>query len=219
LRWYELVPVLSYLALRGRCGHCSERISLQYPIVELLSGSLVVALLPAYGVSVEFFHAFVFALLMILVALVDWHHLIIPNSVIATGFAAALALKLFQGRTVLLEDAAASAAVFIVLLLFGLAMSALLRKDALGMGDVKLAMLITFFIGWMNFLVALWIAAALGAVFGAMRLRALGKRQTEPALSRAEAEKIPFGSFLAISSLVVLLLGDLISQWMEPWLT
>ena len=95
LSWYENIPVVSYLALRGRCRTCGERISLQYPIVELLTAAIVVGALAWYGLTPLFAVRAAFACAMLVLFVVDLQHQILPNEITLPGILAGLAASFF----------------------------------------------------------------------------------------------------------------------------
>jgi leader peptidase (prepilin peptidase)/N-methyltransferase len=211
LRWHEIIPVVSFLVERARCRNCSSRISLIYPVGEILTGALVLLLFLKHGVSLEFVTSTTFALLMVLVAVIDWRHLIIPNKIVVSGLILGLLLKTLPLNTgELVESAVASlvaGAVTLSVLLLG---NWIFRKETMGMGDVKLCFLIGFYLGLQGFLVSLWLAAFSGAIFGTARI-IVGKFSVE--------NRIPFGSLLAGASILYLLLQIFFQRWIDLWLT
>ncbi|MCK4350614.1 MAG: prepilin peptidase, partial [Candidatus Krumholzibacteria bacterium] len=81
IRWYENIPVLSYILLRGRCHSCGERISPRYPVVELFGGALAALAFYRYGASVHSLIAYMFLMALLAITLIDWKHRIIPDEI------------------------------------------------------------------------------------------------------------------------------------------
>lgn len=209
LRWYQLVPLVSFLSSKGKCGNCSSRISFQYPFIELIAAVVTVGLFLIYGDVKSYLYVSLFAILMLLVAMIDWKHLIIPNRVIVTGFVAGAVLNIVFYADQAFQKCLASFTAFSVAFFILLTGSWLLKKAVMGMGDVKLSALIGFFLGIQNFLVAFWFATIIGAAYGIVLQSAKGA---------SSDTKLPFGTFLALSSLVTLVFKSSIDQFFESWL-
>ncbi|MGD1045727.1 MAG: prepilin peptidase [Bacteroidota bacterium] len=210
LTWYELIPVVGYALNRSRCRYCKERISPSYPFVEIFSAGIMLALLLKYSITSEFALSSIFCLLMLLIAIIDWKYLIIPNQIVIVGFIFGLAIKALVNNDVLVNAMVSSigslAVVAIILLLSNL----FFKKETMGWGDVKLAGVIGLFLGFQNFLIVIWLAALGGSVYGVWLMRKRGMlRET----------KLPFGSFLAIAACVVLYFQETISEIIQSWLT
>jgi leader peptidase (prepilin peptidase)/N-methyltransferase len=189
-----------------------------YPGMELLVGSVAVILFMRYGLSFTFLATAVFFLLMLLVALVDWNHLMIPNEVIVAGLLAGLLLKALSGYRdippALLASLLSLLTLFSVLVLG----SYLFKKEVMGMGDVKLAAVIGLFVGFQGFLVSLWIASVVGSIYGGVAYLTKTKRTTQSSnCDIAEVQKIPFGSFLSLASFTVFLFQEQIQGVLDLW--
>jgi leader peptidase (prepilin peptidase)/N-methyltransferase len=170
----------------------------------------MLALLLKYSITSEFALSSIFCLLMLLIAIIDWKYLIIPNQIVIVGFIFGLAIKALVNNDVLVNAMVSSigslAVVAIILLLSNL----FFKKETMGWGDVKLAGVIGLFLGFQNFLIVIWLAALGGSVYGVWLMRKRGMlRET----------KLPFGSFLAIAACVVLYFQETISEIIQSWLT
>ena len=200
VRPYDNVPVLSWLALRGRCRDCRAPISARYPLVEALSAALAVAVvLTSDGLS-DLLLGLVLVALLVPIALIDLDHRIIPNRLTALGAVAALAIGVATDPGGVPEQLIAGAAAGGFLLL-----AALARPGGMGMGDVKLAGMLGLFLG-REVAVALLVAFVAGTLVGVgvMARRGVGEgRKTA----------IPFGPFLALGGVVGLLAGPAIVDW------
>ncbi len=209
LEWFELVPIASYVIARGKCRTCLGKISTSYPLIELSVGLLLVAYFYRFGFSGEFTIVTVFSLVMLLVAAIDWKYLIIPNRVLLTGIILGVILKFWFTPSTMTGACLAAALALTTVLAVRYFGNLFFKKETMGFGDVKLAALVGFFIGFQSFLVSLWIASIVGVLFGFSR-QFLLKTPKEP--------KLPFGSFLAFTSVIVMLCQNAINQFLEQWL-
>jgi leader peptidase (prepilin peptidase)/N-methyltransferase len=192
LHWYENIPILSYLALAGRCRSCKTRISLQYPVVELCMGLLTMALFNLLGLSFAFFFYFVFAAALLVIIFIDIHHQIIPDVLslpgIIIGFAGSFINPLVSwqqsGLGILIGGG----------ILYGIALGyyLLTRRDGMGGGDIKLLAMIGAFLGWQSLLYVVFASSLTGSIVGILAMLRQG---------RGGRTRIPFGPFLALSAL------------------
>lgn len=203
LRWYDNVPILSWVSLGGRCRQCRGPISAQYPIVEVVTALLF--LLVAWLTPVGPLMASRLILVSILVALfgIDLEHQILPNVITLPGIAVGLMFGLIAppGFQDVLIGAVLGAGV-----LYGVAAAYYLvrREEGLGMGDVKMLAMVGAFLGWKAVLVTLVLSSFSGALIG-MALIALQKGNMKLAL--------PFGTFLALGAVAAMLVGDPLITW------
>jgi leader peptidase (prepilin peptidase)/N-methyltransferase len=199
IRPWDNIPLLSYFLLRGRCRFCKEPISTRYPTIECISGMLFVLLYLKFGLSMTFFvYAFLTSALLI-VALIDLDHRIIPNIITLPGMAVGVGLSM--GVLPLAPLAS----------LFGLMIGgaifyliALVSKGGMGGGDIKLIAMIGAFLGLQGGLFTIFASALLGSVVGLM-LMLLGKR--------GRKDRVPFGPFLSFGAILFMLCGDGVIQW------
>jgi leader peptidase (prepilin peptidase) / N-methyltransferase len=192
LAWYENVPVLSYLALRGRCRGCGARIGLVYPAVELLTALLVAASFLAFGWSGKSFVAAFFCATLVTISAIDISHRIVPNVIVLP--AAAIVLV---GMTALEPSAEWALGAFGAALFLFLA--ALAYPKGMGMGDVKLALLLGAMTG-RTAPVALMVGMLAAFVPSVALLARHG--------IAARKMKIPFAPFLSLGGIVALFFGD-----------
>jgi prepilin signal peptidase PulO-like enzyme (type II secretory pathway) len=210
LTWYELIPVAGYMLNRGRCRYCKERISLSYPLVEIISAGILIILYLKYSITLEFALSSIFCLLMVLIAIIDWKHLIIPNQIVIVGIIIDLAMKALVSIDVLVHAIITSIGTMITVAIILFLSNLFFKKETMGWGDVKLAGVIGLFLGFQNFLIAFWLAALGGSVYGIWLMR---KRRMP------RETKLPFGSFLAVAACVVLYFQETISELIQSWLT
>ena len=203
LSWYENVPVVSWLALRGRCRTCGERISAMYPLVELVTGALFVAGYLIYGWTPLLAVRVAFACAMVVLFAIDLQHHLLPNVITVPGIVVGFLLSL------MLPPGWKSSLIGLVVgggVLFAIAEGyyRLRGIEGLGMGDVKMLSMIGAFLGWKLVLVTLVLASFACSVIG-VGVIALGKGGMKAAL--------PFGTFLAVGALTAAVAGDPIMEW------
>jgi leader peptidase (prepilin peptidase) / N-methyltransferase len=191
VRWYDNLPLISYAVLRGRCRDCKVRIPLLYPAVELATALLVAGSVLAFGLTIEAAVAAFFCAVLVAVSVIDLEHRIIPNRIVLP--AAALVLVANSLRTLSPEWAIAAFASSGFLLA-----AALVYPAGMGMGDVKLALLMGAALG-RTVSVALMLGMLTAMVPGIVLLARHG--------SKARKMGIPFGPFLALGSVVALFWG------------
>jgi len=192
IAWYDNIPLLSYALLRGRCRSCKTRISPLYPAVELTTALLLAGCLIAFGLSLHAAAAAVFCAALVVITATDLTHRIVPNRVVLP--AAAIVLVLMTAAEPSAEWAIAGLAASLFLLLVALAYPA-----GLGMGDVKLALLMGIALGR-----AVAVALPLGMLLALVPAVFLLVRHG----SRARKMAIPFAPFLALGSVIALFAGD-----------
>lgn len=175
IRWYQNVPIFSWIFLRGRCAHCGGRIDARYPTIELLTAVLAVACVASFGPSLLAIRAFVLVALLVALTFIDLDHWLLPHAITWPGIVLGVAtawVPLGPG----LKDAAIGAAVgFASLWLLQLVATWIFKKEALGGGDVFLFSMIGAFLGWQALLPVIFLASVQGSVVGVAML-ALGRR-------------------------------------------
>jgi leader peptidase (prepilin peptidase)/N-methyltransferase len=196
---YDNIPIVSWLLLRGRCRTCKERISVRYPLVEAGLGlAFAATVLVLHDDPTEMAMGMVLLTTLAAVTMTDLERRIIPNSILITAAVLGIAIAATDPSGFAQRIAGAGAAGGFFLL------AALLYPRGMGMGDVKLAALIGFFLGRAvapAILIALLAGAALGIAIIAVK-GAAGRKQA-----------VPFGPFLALGALVGLLVGNEMLDW------
>ena len=200
IKAYDNVPVLSWLALRGRCRSCRNSISARYPVVEAVTAALLVAVVLAKGADSDAWLGLAFVVLLVPVTLIDLDHRIIPNTLMLIGTVVSVALVLLTQPESLTEHLIAGAAAGGFLLIAALAYPA-----GMGMGDVKLAGVMGLFLG-RSVGPAMLVALITGSVVGALIIARKGAKE-------GRKTAIPFGPYLAFGGLVGLFAGDAIVDW------
>jgi leader peptidase (prepilin peptidase)/N-methyltransferase len=192
LAWYENVPIISWLMLRGRCRTCRARISVQYPVVEAVTAALFLAGYFAFGLTPLLPVRLAFACAMVVLFAIDLEHQILPNEITLPGIVIGLVLSIF-----LPPGWKSSLVALLVGGLFPFLIAEVyLRvrgREGMGMGDFKMMAMVGAFLGWPLVWVTLILACVLGIVIGGGALllsrRGLGTR-------------IPFGTFIAVAAVV-----------------
>jgi len=203
LSWYENVPIISWLVLRGRCRTCGERISVLYPLVELITGVLFVAGYAIYGWTPMLAVRLAFACAMVVLFAIDLRHHLLPNVITVPGIVIGFLLSLFlpPGWKASLIGLIAGGGVLFVI---AEGYYRLRGVEGLGMGDVKMLSMIGAFLGWKLMLVTLILGSFAGSLIG-VGVIALGRGGMKAAL--------PFGTFLAVGALTAAVVGDPLVEW------
>jgi len=191
LSWYENIPLLSWMALRGRCRGCKSPISARYPMVELLTGLLFLACLKRFDWTYELVPALVLIILLIPLTFIDLEHWILPEPLTHPGIfiGVALAAPLGVER---LRDAAIGAAVgFLSFRLMEYLGWKLFRKEALGGGDKYLVALLGAFLTWKSLLGIIFFSSLQGAVVGLLLLGLTGRAGPRPEEAAQPEEEEP----------------------------
>lgn len=219
IRWYDNIPIVSFLILRGRCRDCGAPISWRYPLVEALTGTMAVMVWLRFGLSLDLAVNFVFVAALIVITFIDLDHRIIPNEISLPGIALGFACSfLFAGRWI--ESLIGLLVGGGLLLAVSLLYSVVRGKEGLGMGDVKLLAMLGAWLGWKSLLFITLFASVQGIAI-AIILWLLGVELRPPATEEDEGtataveEKqvtflgaaIPFGPFLSIAGVEYLFLA------------
>jgi leader peptidase (prepilin peptidase) / N-methyltransferase len=192
IAWYDSVPLASYVVLRGKCRICGTKIGLVYPAVELVSGVLVAACVLEFGLTFEAAIAAFFCCVLVAISAVDIAHRIVPDRIVLPATAIVLVAQTVREPSVEWILAAFGASLFLFL-------AVLVYPAGMGMGDVKLALLMGAALGKLVS-VALMVAMLAALVPGLYLLARHGQA--------ARKMGIPFAPFLAIGSIVALFWGD-----------
>jgi leader peptidase (prepilin peptidase) / N-methyltransferase len=223
--WYDNVPILSYVILRGHCRRCGKKISARYPLIEALSGIVSLLLYFKFGLSVEWAIYFAFSAAMIVLAFIDLDHRILPDPITLNGIWIGILANVYLAepsplvarllRTAGLEVTNVRVVALVASLigalvggglLWGVAEAYLRLRgiEGMGFGDVKMMAAVGAFLGAPLALITIMIGSLLGSVIGLMFIRFAGKtRQYE----------LPFGTFLAGAAIVSVLYGEDLVRW------
>ncbi len=203
LRWFDNVPVLSYVALRGRCRKCRTPISLRYPLVELATMALFVLHGEVFGWSALLVPRLLFACAMVVLFAIDLEHHLLPNVITLPGIGIGLI------SSAVLPPGIVSALIGVaigggVLWLIGEAYYRYSGQEGMGGGDVKMLAMVGAFLGWKLVLVTLVLSSVAGSLVGVIVI----------AMKRGGMKyALPYGTFLALGALAASLAGEQIIAW------
>jgi len=198
IAFYDNIPIVSYLVLRGHCRRCGAAIAWRYPAVELLTGVLFALVVARFGPTVTAAIYAAFAAALVAVTFIDLEHRIIPDRITLAGAVAGLALAPLTGRG-WIGAAAGALTGFGVLFLLAVLYEKIRGVAGMGGGDVKFALMLGAFLGLKGVLLTLFLASFVGSIAGAavIALRGGGGKTA-----------LPFGTFLAPAAAVAMLVGD-----------
>ncbi len=204
IRWFDNLPVLSWLRLRGRCRSCGTRISPRYPLVELATGALFTVSVLRFGLSPGAVLAAVFSSLLLALALIDVEYFLLPDKLTYPGILVGLATSWVSPITTPSQSAiGALAGAGILLAMIG-GWYLIRREQGMGFGDVKMLAMMGAFLGFPGMVMALFFAALSGSVAGVALLAQSGGSMKL---------KLPFGVFLSLGALIALFAGEPILDW------
>ncbi len=203
----DLVPVFSYTYLRGKCRYCGEKISLQYPIIEVLNGLLYVISIRQFGLSGWGIMGCLLSSVMLVLTLIDWEEMILPTSVIMFGTVGAFicrgVMSYYQSDWQIMWEGVYGGIVGYLLLasVFYITLK-VFKKEGMGYGDVRYLGMIGCFTSWTGVLLTLFISSIIGAIYGIIQLRI--KKESVP---------FPYGPFLSIAGWLAFFYGDQLIAW------
>ena len=204
IKFYDNIPVFSYIWLRGRCRNCKASISLRYPLVELITGILAIAILFLFGLTLEGLVYFIFISSLLVITFIDIDHKIIPDIItipgIPIGLAASFVLPAMTFKSSLIGLLVGGGSLMLVAWIYSL----VTRKEGMGGGDIKLLGMIGTFIGWKGVIFTIFAASLAGTLVGIIVM--LQKREN---LKFA----IPFGPFLSIGAMSYVFFGEKVLFW------
>jgi leader peptidase (prepilin peptidase)/N-methyltransferase len=203
LRWYDNIPVFSYASLRGRCRSCARPISIQYPIIEIVTAAVFLLHWYVFGPTIMLPVRLLFACALIVLFMIDLEHQILPDVITLPGIVLGVVFSLLLPPGPLLS-------ILGVLLGGGLlwaiaeAWLRLRKVDAMGFGDVKMLAMVGAWLGVKMVLVTFVLSSMMGGLIGVVLI---GARRADM------ATRVPFGTMLAVAALVVSLYGERLLAW------
>jgi leader peptidase (prepilin peptidase)/N-methyltransferase len=230
IAFYDNIPVLSYVALGGKCRGCKKRISFRYPAVELLTAALFAAVAWHDGLSAALPFDLVFASALLALVFIDAEHMILPNVITYPGMVFALVARIalpyltgtphFDDIPSLSSGALAGLPVWVVsiagavigaligggsLWLMGWTWEKLRGIEAMGLGDVKMMFMVGAYLGWRLTILTIFVGVLTGSVIGIGLMARQGQRNMQMLL--------PFGVFLGLGAVAALLFGSPLVEW------
>lgn len=200
LKPYDLIPVLSYIFLRGKCRYCGEKIAIKYPIIELFTGILFASLYYKYGFSMDLIKYLLLASFLIVIGLIDLNTTDVYFKTTFSGFltgAAFLGLKLYKGEAI-------GTYIIGALIGFGFIALIILLTGGMGWGDAEICAVCGIFLGAKLMGLTLLLSVVLGGVIGIILILAKKK---------SRKDYIPFGPYIVIAALISLFWGEKIINW------
>ena len=225
IRWYDNIPVLSYLLLKGRCRHCKTRISARYPLIEAICGIVSVLLYLKLGLSLEWGIYLGFSAALIALGFIDLDHRILPDPITLNGIwmgilinvllaqPSPLVSRIFRSAGVEVTNPRVIALVASVLgaivgggLLWAVAEAYLRLRgiEGMGFGDVKMMAMVGAFLGAPLALLTIMLGSLLGSIIGLVFIRFTKKNRDY---------ELPFGTFLSFAGIIAVLYGEDMVAW------
>lgn len=204
--WHN-IPLISWLLLKGRCASCSSKISIQYPLVELITGLAFVTLAYQLGPGLPLLAAAFFTCLLITMSVIDFHEQLLPDDLTYILLWLGLLLSIDNTFISMKESIIGAAAGYLSLWTIYHLFRLLTGKEGMGYGDFKLLAALGAWLGWSNLPLVILLSSAVGAIFGiAMMISGMHQRD----------KPMPFGPFIAMAGWISLLWGnDIISGYLS----
>jgi len=204
IRFYENIPVVSWLLLKGKCSQCKNKISARYPIIELVTACLATLIALLFGVTSTTLFMILLTYALICLTMIDFDHMLLPDQMTLPFLWLGL-LENINGAIVPLQDAVIGAAVgYMSLYTVFWVFKFITGKEGMGYGDFKLVALFGAWIGWQLLPLLILMASAVGAIIG-IALMVFKNHKREQA--------IPFGPYLAIAGWITMIWGNNIWAW------
>lgn len=196
--------------LNGRCGFCNEKISLKYPLIEILCGAILLLNFIYFGMTIKFAVYVLFELMLVVVIFVDLEHMIIPDEVSVGGVVLGFLFSFFRNDLTWTDSLLGIIAGGGILLLIIKAYFLLTKKEGMGGGDVKLLAMIGAFLGYKSIFFVIFISSMIGTVVGIPLMLLKSKKS---------GYAIPFGPFLSVAAVIYIYFGKSIIDWYLKFIT
>jgi len=204
IRWWENVPVLSYLCLRGKCSQCKQSISLRYPLVEGVTALMSIIVVWCLGFTAVGFSALLLTWALIALALIDFDTQLLPDDITLPLMWGGLLLNLFFIHTSLAESVIGAMAGYLSLWSIYWLFKLLTGKEGMGYGDFKLLAALGAWLGWQSLPMIILLSSVVGSLIGIGLILFQGRNSQTP---------IPFGPYLAIAGWITLIGRDAIASY------
>ena len=199
IRFYDNIPLISYLILQGKCRDCGEKISWRYPLVEFITAILALLLFGKFYLTLNFLVFFIFTAVLIVITFIDLDHQIIPDVLTLPGIPVFFLLAVFVVKLPWMEAAIGLLIGGGVLFAIAFVYELLTKREGMGGGDIKLLAMIGGFLGWKSLIFILLCSSLLGAIVG-IAVMVIKKQDMKYA--------VPFGPFLSAAAVAYLFWGD-----------
>ena len=196
---WQNIPVISWLILRGKCGNCKHPISAEYPLVELLTAILSLAVAFKFGASIQLVFALLFTWSLISLALIDFHTTLLPDSITLPLLWLGLIISLVPVFVNAHDAIVGAAAGYLILWIVFQTFKLITGKEGMGFGDFKLLAAMGAWLGWAKLPLIILLSSLTGAIIGIMMMVVFKHQRSQP---------IPFGPYLAIAGWIALMWGE-----------
>ncbi len=203
IKFYDNIPIVSYLFLKGRCRNCQTKISPQYPIVESITAALSALLFWRYGLSLPYLATFSFTCALVIITFIDLEHQIIPDIITLPGIPLFFLAAIFIMNLRLIDAVLGIIIGGGILYLIAFAYELLRKTEGMGGGDIKLLAMMGAFLGWQSLWFIIMVSSLLGAIIGITAMM-IQKQDMKYA--------IPFGPFLSVAAVSYLFFGAYITR-------
>jgi len=204
IKFYDNIPLISYLLLRGKCRQCHGSISLQYPLVEGITALSSFIAFMEFGPSLSYLFYFSFVAALIVITVIDLYHQIIPDVIslpgIGVGLLASLMIPQITFSNSLLGILLGGGSLFLIATVY----QWLFKREGMGGGDVKLLAMIGAFLGWKAVILTILLGSLIGSITGIIVMVSKGKDFKYA---------IPFGPFLSLGAVIALFYGENLIRW------
>jgi leader peptidase (prepilin peptidase)/N-methyltransferase len=204
IRFYDNIPLISYLLLKGRCRHCHRSISFQYPLIEGITAISSFVLFMRFGPSLSYLFYFLFVAALIVITVIDLYHQIIPDVISLPGIGVGLLASLMIPQITFFNSLVGALLGGGSLFLVGTLYQWMFKREGMGGGDVKLLAMIGAFLGWKGVILTILLGSLIGSVIGIMIMVLKGKNFKYA---------IPFGPFLSLGAVIALFYENEIIAW------
>jgi len=199
IRFYDNIPVISFILLKGRCRACRGKISFRYPLVELITAVLSLLLFWKFGLTFKYLFSFIFVCALIVITFIDLDYQIIPDVITLPGipifFLAALIVMGLRFQDAFLGFLIGGGCLYVIAFVYEL----VTKREGMGGGDIKLLAMMGAFLGWQSLLFILLVSSLLGAVVGIAVMMIKGQDMKYA---------VPFGPFLSLAAVAYIFFGD-----------
>jgi leader peptidase (prepilin peptidase)/N-methyltransferase len=203
--FYDNIPLVSFILLRGKCRACHAPISLRYPLIEFLMGLFSIILLLRYGITPLYLVYLAFFASLTLVSFIDLSHRIIPDVISLPGILVGLIISLLHPqmpiKASLIGVLVGGGSLYAVASLYHL----VTKREGMGGGDIKLLAMIGAFIGWKGVLFTILCSSFIGSIVGVVLMLISARADSKYA--------VPFGPFLSLGAIVYVLVGEALINW------
>jgi leader peptidase (prepilin peptidase)/N-methyltransferase len=204
IQFYDNIPIVSYLLLKGKCRYCGTSISAQYPLVEGITALGSLFLFMRFGISLTYLFYFCFVAGLIVITVIDLYHQIIPDVISLPGIGIGLLGSFVIPRIIFLDSLigmlVGGGSLFLVAIFY----QWVVKREGMGGGDVKLLAMIGAFLGWKAVIVTILLSSFIGSIVGVGIMLFKGKDFKYA---------IPFGPFLSLGAVIHLFYGEQMIRW------